>query len=73
MAVLPPAPADGSITHPPSVEIRGEADVPSGDIADYALYSLNSFTDGASIDIKLNAIGVNAEAGVDFSPFSPLP
>jgi len=73
MAALPPAPADGSTTIPPSVEIRGETDVPSGDIADYALFSLNSFTDGASIDIKLNAIGVNAEAGVDFSQFPPLP
>ena len=73
MVVLSPTPADGSIPHPPAVEIRGEADVPSGDIADYALYSLNPFADGASIDIKLNAIGVNAQPGVDFSPFSPLP
>ena len=68
MVVLSPAPADGSIPHPPAVEIRGEADVPSGDIADYALYSLNPFADGASIDIKLNAIGVNAQPGVDFFP-----
>jgi hypothetical protein len=60
--------AGGSSPLSPSVEIRGVLDVPSGNAANYALYLLNSFANGASIDIELNAIGATARLGVDFSP-----